>query len=136
MIDLALTFAALRDWRNRRAAEVDADALPAELAASIAAARITVRPPRDLAEAHRFTIDLPGVGVFHWTDDDDAAARIRRGWPRLNPAQVARALRLLAGVMANAAADHDTRALARAAASTRRRSSPYDDRSYRWGAMQ
>ena len=51
MIDLALTFAALRDWRNRRAAEVDADALPAELAASIAAARITVRPPRDLAEA-------------------------------------------------------------------------------------
>ncbi|MFJ1293276.1 hypothetical protein ACEPPZ_14515 [Paracoccus yeei] len=80
-------------------------ALPAELVATIQAARVR-RSPRPDAEGNEIVkVRAVTLGEFRWQGIEDAAERIERIWPELTPALCVRAAQLLEAIVGNAAMD-------------------------------
>lgn len=96
----------LRGWfspRNPEAPAAPGNLLPADVIATVQAARVHHLAGPDADGNPIIYVRAPGLGKFRWTDLDKAADRIADAFPELPPAQCFRAAQLIETEVGDAA---------------------------------
>lgn len=98
----------LRDWFSPRGAQRPVPAapgnlLPAEVVATVSAARVHHANRPDAEGNPIIYVRMPGLSRFRWTELDKAADLLADVFPELTPAQCFRAAQLIEAAVGDAA---------------------------------